>query len=64
MDFTSPSQLSDEFTSRDIIYWGYAALGTKPVMLIVLPLSQLLGGAAVSSHCYQLGLDCSSIYYK
>ena len=24
------------------------------------PLSQLLGGAAVSSHCRQLGVDCSS----
>ena len=43
-----------------LYYWEDDALITKPVMVIWAPVSQLLGGAAVSSHCHQMGVDCSS----
>ena len=46
--------------------WGSPKRGvltpnTPPLLDLPLAhsLSQLLGGAAVSSHCYQLGVDCT-----
>ena len=41
---------------------GDCAPSAIPMILILAtkPLPELLGGAAVNSHCYQMGVDCSS----
>ena len=53
--------------TRNLTLWRLYALSTKPGMHYLgtayyYPSYYLLGGAAVSSHCYQLGVNCSSTW--